>query len=70
MAPDGAYITTMGRNPIAIHPSSVLYSQKVEAIMFLDHVFTAKSYAKKVNVIQANWIAGALGVTEYAIYKG
>jgi ATP-dependent RNA helicase DHR2 len=58
---DGAYATTMGRNPIAIHPSSVLYGKKLEAIMFLEHVFTAKSYAKKVSAIQANWIAEALG---------
>lgn len=56
---DGAYATTLGRNPIAIHPSSVLYGRKLEAIMFLEHVFTAKSYAKKVSAIQANWIAEA-----------
>jgi len=58
---DGAYATTMGRNPIAIHPSSVLYGKKLEAVMFLEHVFTAKSYAKRVSAIQANWIAEALG---------
>jgi ATP-dependent RNA helicase DHR2 len=62
LAPEGGYMTTIGRNSIAIHPSSVLYGQKVEAIMFLDHVFTAKNYAKKVSVIQANWIARALEV--------
>jgi ATP-dependent RNA helicase DHR2 len=62
LAPEGSYITTIGRNSIAIHPSSVLYGQKMEAIMFLDHVFTAKNYAKKVSAIQANWIAGALEV--------
>lgn len=58
---DGAYSTTLGRNSIAIHPSSVLHGKKLEAIMFLEHVFTAKSYAKKVSAIQANWIAEALG---------
>jgi ATP-dependent RNA helicase DHR2 len=62
LAQDGNYITTVGRNPISIHPSSVLYGQKVEAMMFLDHVFTAKSYAKKVSVIQADWVAQALEV--------
>ena len=60
LGPDGAYYTTVGRNVIAIHPSSVLFGKKVEAVMFLDHVFTAKSYAKKVSAIQANWIVGAL----------
>ncbi|KAG0651067.1 putative ATP-dependent RNA helicase prh1 [Hyphodiscus hymeniophilus] len=62
LGPDGAYYTSVGRNIIAIHPSSVMFGKKVEAIMFLDHVFTAKSYAKKVSFIQANWIVGALGI--------
>ncbi|RDW74031.1 ATP-dependent RNA helicase Prh1 [Coleophoma crateriformis] len=62
LAPDGSYLTTQGRNIIAIHPSSVLHGQKKEAIMFLEHVWTAKNYAKKVSAIQANWIVEALGV--------
>jgi len=57
---DGSYSTTVGRNTINIHPSSVLHGKKMEAIMFLEHVFTAKSYAKKVSAIQANWIESAL----------
>lgn len=56
----GGYLTTQGRNEIVIHPSSVLYGRKVEAIMFLDNVYTAKNYAKKVSAIQANWIVEAL----------
>ncbi|PMD25209.1 P-loop containing nucleoside triphosphate hydrolase protein [Hyaloscypha hepaticicola] len=60
LAPDGTYITTVGRNNISIHPSSVLYGQRIEAIMFLEHVFTAKSYGKKVSVVQANWVTIAL----------
>jgi ATP-dependent RNA helicase DHR2 len=57
LAPDGKYVTTQGRNTIAIHPSSVLHgARRPEAIMFLEHVFTAKNYAKKVSAIQANWI--------------
>lgn len=60
LAPDGSYVMTVGRNQIAVHPSSVLYGQKKsEAIMFLDHVFTAKNYAKKVSPVQANWIVEA-----------
>jgi ATP-dependent RNA helicase DHR2 len=57
LAPDGKYVTTQGRNPITIHPSSVLHGVgRPEAIMFLEHVFTSKNYAKKVSAIQANWI--------------
>lgn len=53
---DGQYKTTLGNHPISIHPSSVLFNRKVEAIMFLENVFTVKNYAKKVSAIQSNWI--------------
>ncbi|KAI4601469.1 putative ATP-dependent RNA helicase dhr2 [Pestalotiopsis sp. 9143b] len=61
LAPDGSYVTTQGKHIVAIHPSSVLHGQKKEAIMFLEHVFTQKNYAKKVSAIQADWIIEALG---------
>jgi len=60
LRPDGSYLTLSPKNPIAIHPSSVLYGRKIEAIMFLEHVFTKKSYAKKVSAIQAQWIVEAM----------
>jgi ATP-dependent RNA helicase DHR2 len=54
---DGSY-TTVGRNKntVIIHPSSVLYGRKKQSILFLEHVFTSKSYAKKVSAIEARWI--------------
>jgi ATP-dependent RNA helicase DHR2 len=61
LAPDGSYVTTQGKHVVAIHPSSVLHGQKKEAIMFLEHVFTQKNYAKKVSAIQADWVMEALG---------
>ncbi|KAK6842642.1 P-loop containing nucleoside triphosphate hydrolase protein [Apiospora arundinis] len=60
LAPDSSYVTTHGKHLVAIHPSSVLHGQKKEAIMFLEHVFTQKNYAKKVSAIQADWIVQAL----------
>jgi ATP-dependent RNA helicase DHR2 len=33
LGPDGAYYTVFGRNLIAIHPSSVMFGKKIEAIM-------------------------------------
>lgn len=60
LAPDASYVTTQGKHVVAIHPSSVLHGQKKEAIMFLEHVFTTKNYAKKVSVVQSNWILEAL----------
>lgn len=60
LAADASYVTVHGKHVVAIHPSSVLHGQKKEAIMFLEHVYTNKNYAKKVSVIQAAWIAEAL----------
>ncbi|KAL1864434.1 Salivary acidic proline-rich phosphoprotein 1/2 [Diaporthe australafricana] len=60
LAPDASYVTTQGKHVVAIHPSSALHGQKKEAIMFLEHVFTTKNYAKKVSVVQSNWILEAL----------
>lgn len=61
LAPDGTYVMAVGRNSIAVHPSSVLFGRKKsEAIMFLEHVFTTKNYAKKVSPVQADWIEEAL----------
>ncbi|KAI8965276.1 pre-mRNA-splicing factor ATP-dependent RNA helicase PRP43 [Daldinia sp. FL1419] len=56
LAPDSSYVTIQGKHVVAIHPSSVLHGQKREAIMFLEHVFTQRSYVKKVSTIQADWI--------------
>lgn len=60
LAPDGSYVTIQGKHVVAIHPASVLHGQKKEAIMFLEHVFTNKNYAKKVSAIRANWIVEAM----------
>ncbi|KAH7181655.1 putative ATP-dependent RNA helicase [Fusarium sp. MPI-SDFR-AT-0072] len=61
LAPDGSFVTVQGKHVVAIHPASVLHGQKKEAIMFLEHVYTNKNYAKKVSVIQATWIVEAMG---------
>ncbi|KAI1817731.1 helicase associated domain-containing protein [Poronia punctata] len=61
LAPDSSYVTVQGKHVVAIHPSSVLHGQKKEAIMFLEHVFTQKNYAKKVSAVRADWIVEALG---------
>ena len=57
--PDLSYLTSAGNQVVAIHPSSVLHGQKKEAIMFLEHVYTMKSYAKKVSAVQGEWVAAA-----------
>ncbi|KAM3516927.1 hypothetical protein NHJ13051_009451 [Beauveria bassiana] len=60
LAPDSSYVTCQGKHVVAIHPASVLHGRKVEAIMFLEHVYTNKNYAKKVSAIQATWVVEAL----------
>ena len=56
LMPDGTYKTVVGNQLVAIHPSSVLFARKVEAIMYNEFVFTQKSYARGVSAVQLNWI--------------
>ncbi|KAK2829903.1 hypothetical protein FQN49_007144 [Arthroderma sp. PD_2] len=58
--PDGSYRTMVGNQAVAIHPSSVLFGRKVEAIMYNEYVFTSRSYARGVSAVQMNWIGEAL----------
>ncbi|KAF7890329.1 hypothetical protein EAF00_008644 [Botryotinia globosa] len=61
LAPDGSYVTTKGKNAVVIHPQSVLWGRKIEAIMFLENVFSTRNWAKKVSAVQADWVLEALG---------
>ena len=58
---NGKYLTTETKQEVFIHPSSVLHSQqpKSEAIMFLEHVYTQKSYAKRVSAVTNRWVVDA-----------
>lgn len=60
--PDGSYRTIVGNQTVAIHPSSVLFGRKVEAIMYNEYVFTNRSYARGVSAVQMNWVGEVLGV--------
>jgi ATP-dependent RNA helicase DHR2 len=62
LVPDGGYRTIQGSQVVAIHPSSVLFGKKVEAIMYSEFVFTNRSYARGVSAVQMDWIAEALGI--------
>ena len=50
----------LGNQLVAIHPSSVLFGRKVEAIMYNEYVFTNRSYARGVCAVQLDWIVNAL----------
>ena len=56
LCPDGSYKTFVGNQTVAIHPSSVLFGRKVEAILYNEFVFTNKAYARGVSTIQLCWL--------------
>ena len=56
LCPDGSYKTFVGNQTVAIHPSSVLFGRKLEAIMYNEYVFTNKAYARGVSAVQIRWL--------------
>ncbi|KAK8164475.1 ATP-dependent RNA helicase DHX8, partial [Phyllosticta citrichinensis] len=61
LVPDGSYRTLFGNQTVTIHPSSVLFGRKTEAIVFSEFVFTNKSYARGVSAVRLDWVGRALG---------
>lgn len=57
MMPDGSYKTFFSNQTVAIHPSSVLFGRKLEAIVFNEFVFTDKAWARGVSAVQLDWIS-------------
>jgi ATP-dependent RNA helicase DHR2 len=62
LMPDGSYKTLMGNQTVAIHPSSVLFGRKVEAIVFNEFVYTGKAWARGVSAVQLDWISSVVEV--------
>lgn len=58
---DGSYRTVEGNQTVAIHPGSVLFGRKVEAVLFNELVFTSKCYARGVSAVQMRWWADVVG---------
>ncbi|PNS21410.1 hypothetical protein CAC42_1189 [Sphaceloma murrayae] len=61
LMPDGSYRTFVGNQNVAIHPSSVLFGRKVEAIIYSEFVYTNRTYARGVAAVQAAWVGEAFG---------
>ena len=61
LCPDGTYKTFVGNQTVAIHPSSVLFGRKLEAIMYNEYVYTNKAYARGVSAVQIRWLEEVLG---------
>ena len=60
LMPDGGYRTSVGKQNVAIHPSSTLFGRKAEAIVFTECVFTNRSYARGVSAVELSWIENVL----------
>ncbi|CRG84576.1 hypothetical protein PISL3812_01842 [Talaromyces islandicus] len=60
LVPDGSYRTIVGNQTVAIHPSSVLFGKRVEAILYNEFVFTNRSYARGVSAVQMDWVGEVL----------
>ncbi|PSN62786.1 ATP-dependent RNA helicase-like protein [Corynespora cassiicola Philippines] len=56
LIPDGSYRTLMGNQTVAIHPSSVLFGRKTEALVFTEFVFTGRAWARGVSAVQLDWV--------------
>ncbi|KAF4556272.1 Helicase associated domain (HA2)-containing protein 3 [Elsinoe fawcettii] len=61
LMPDGSYRTFVGSQNVAVHPSSVLFGRKVEAIIYAEFVFTNRTYARGVGVVQNGWVGEVFG---------
>lgn len=56
LSPDGSYRTTTGNHAVSIHPSSVLYGKKVEAIVYHESVFTTRLWVRGVSRVEGKWV--------------
>lgn len=61
LMPDGSYKTIVANQNVAIHPSSVLFGRKLEAILYNEFVYTNRTYARGVSAIQLNWLEELFG---------
>lgn len=54
--PDRRYKTVLTNQFLNIHPSSMLFGKKCDAIMYMEYVYTTKGYARMVSPIHEDWL--------------
>jgi ATP-dependent RNA helicase DHR2 len=54
--PDRRYRTVANSQNLSIHPSSMMFGRKVEAIVYMEYVYTSKGYARIVSPIDIEWL--------------
>lgn len=57
--PDRSYRTITTGQLVAIHPSSLLFGQKLDAIMYVEYVFTTRGYGRSVTRLNLEWLEEA-----------
>lgn len=70
--PDRSYRACTSGQLISIHPSSLLFGRhNIEAILYIEYVFTTKGYARNCSVIKLDWLQEIapqlLGASKYSI---
>ncbi|XP_067834329.1 ATP-dependent RNA helicase DHX33 isoform X1 [Heptranchias perlo] len=56
LQPDGSYATLDSRQPVAIHPSSVLFHCKPSYVLYNELLHTSKCYMRDLCVVDAEWL--------------
>lgn len=56
LQPDGTYVTTDSRQPVAIHPSSVLFHCRPACVVYTELLHTSRCYMRDVCVVDAEWL--------------
>lgn len=56
LQPDGTYVTTDTRQPVAIHPSSVLFHCRPACVVYTELLHTGRCYMRDLCVVDADWL--------------
>ncbi|XP_045343286.1 ATP-dependent RNA helicase DHX33 isoform X1 [Leopardus geoffroyi] len=56
LQPDGTYATTDTHQPVAIHPSSVLFHCRPACVVYTELLYTNRCYMRGLCVVDADWL--------------
>ncbi|KAM4698937.1 ATP-dependent RNA helicase DHX33 [Discoglossus pictus] len=56
LQPDGTYATVDTHQPVAIHPSSILFHCKPACVIYNELLHTSKCYMRDLCVVDADWL--------------
>ncbi|XP_061819111.1 ATP-dependent RNA helicase DHX33 [Nerophis lumbriciformis] len=59
LQPDGSYLALDTRQPVAIHPSSVLFQAKPAYVVFNELLHTSRCYMRDLCLVDADWLLHA-----------